>query len=218
MNGVLLGVQVINVVSKVTPHITAPIVLFTYYNIIMRRGAEQFCRDIKAAGATGVLLAMQVLLHCVRIAQSFLPSDTKQEVLFSVERQPMQQCRIVIALWRQSRERLGDPSLLQYWKVAILNKAHLPMPGCRSASAGHSCGGDRADSGGGHSGRAGAGVAHHSHHPPAAHGGHRQGFPGLCLPRVCHRWAAQRTPFATACCQAAAELGASKHPELNILC
>lgn len=49
----LLIVQVINLVSRVTPRISTPIVLFTYYNPIMRRGAEKFCQDIKAAGAAG---------------------------------------------------------------------------------------------------------------------------------------------------------------------
>lgn len=42
-------------VGKVSPHITAPIVLFTYYNIIMRRGPGKFCQEIKAAGAAGAL-------------------------------------------------------------------------------------------------------------------------------------------------------------------
>ena len=45
--------QVIEVVRKVSPHIQASIVMFTYFNPIMRRGAEQFCREIKEAGASG---------------------------------------------------------------------------------------------------------------------------------------------------------------------
>lgn len=49
--------QVINAVSRVSPQITAPIVLFTYYNIIMRRGPEKFCQQIKAAGAAGLMLS-----------------------------------------------------------------------------------------------------------------------------------------------------------------
>lgn len=48
--------KVINAVSRVSPQITAPIVLFTYYNIIMRRGPERFCQQIKAAGAAGLLV------------------------------------------------------------------------------------------------------------------------------------------------------------------
>ena len=45
--------QVIDVVRRVSPQIRASIVMFTYFNPIMRRGAERFCRDIREAGASG---------------------------------------------------------------------------------------------------------------------------------------------------------------------
>ena len=40
-------------VREAAPTITAPIVLFTYYNPIMARGLTKFCQQIKAAGASG---------------------------------------------------------------------------------------------------------------------------------------------------------------------
>ena len=49
--------QVIEVVRKVSPKIKAPIIMFTYFNPIMRRGCEVFCRQIKEAGALGTPLA-----------------------------------------------------------------------------------------------------------------------------------------------------------------
>lgn len=54
--------QVIDVVSRVTPRISAPIIMFTYYNPIMRRGQEKFCRDIRAAGAAGETNAPKLAL------------------------------------------------------------------------------------------------------------------------------------------------------------
>ena len=42
--------------SGVSADITAPIILFTYYNPIMARGLEQYCADIRAAGASGLLV------------------------------------------------------------------------------------------------------------------------------------------------------------------
>lgn len=48
--------KVIAVVREVTAQIEAPLVLFTYYNPIMRRGMETFCRQIKEAGASGLLV------------------------------------------------------------------------------------------------------------------------------------------------------------------
>lgn len=44
---------VIDMVAKVAPTIKAPLVLFTYFNPIIRRGMDQFCAQIKAAGASG---------------------------------------------------------------------------------------------------------------------------------------------------------------------
>ena len=40
-------------VERVAPRIRARLVMFTYYNPIMRRGAERFCQQARAAGASG---------------------------------------------------------------------------------------------------------------------------------------------------------------------
>ena len=53
--GVILD-QVIDVVREVSPTITAPIVMFTYFNPIMARGLDTFCAQISAAGASGLLV------------------------------------------------------------------------------------------------------------------------------------------------------------------
>ena len=49
-------------VRRVSPKIKAPIIMFTYFNPIMRRGSERFCQQIKEAGASGPPLAMLYLL------------------------------------------------------------------------------------------------------------------------------------------------------------
>jgi tryptophan synthase alpha subunit len=46
--------KVIDMVAKVAPELKAPLVMFTYYNPIIRRGMDKFCVQIKAAGAAGV--------------------------------------------------------------------------------------------------------------------------------------------------------------------
>ncbi|MEM9770533.1 MAG: tryptophan synthase subunit alpha [Cyanobacteria bacterium P01_D01_bin.73] len=48
--------DVLKVVSEVSPDISAPIILFTYYNPILNRGVETFLKDIKAAGAAGLVV------------------------------------------------------------------------------------------------------------------------------------------------------------------
>jgi len=37
----------------VSPSIKAPLVLFTYFNPIIRKGMDRFCKEIKEAGASG---------------------------------------------------------------------------------------------------------------------------------------------------------------------
>jgi tryptophan synthase alpha chain len=46
---------VIGMVSRIAPRLRAPLVLFTYFNPIMRRGLDTFCRQIADAGASGEL-------------------------------------------------------------------------------------------------------------------------------------------------------------------
>jgi len=48
--------KVLNVVREVSPKMKAPIVLFTYYNPIMARGMDNYCKTIKEAGASGLLV------------------------------------------------------------------------------------------------------------------------------------------------------------------
>ncbi|MEM6437957.1 MAG: tryptophan synthase subunit alpha, partial [Cyanobacteria bacterium P01_D01_bin.115] len=43
--------DVLALVKTVAPEISAPIILFTYYNPILNRGINQFFQDIAAAGA-----------------------------------------------------------------------------------------------------------------------------------------------------------------------
>jgi tryptophan synthase alpha chain len=48
--------KVLDVVRRAAPHITAPVVMFTYYNPIMARGLDTFCRQAREAGARGLLV------------------------------------------------------------------------------------------------------------------------------------------------------------------
>jgi tryptophan synthase alpha subunit len=53
-------------VAKVSPELKAPLVLFTYYNPIIRKGMDKFCALIKEAGASGegaVITAQQVSIQ-----------------------------------------------------------------------------------------------------------------------------------------------------------
>ena len=43
-------------IRRVSPKMKAPIVLFCYYNPIMARGLDAFCKEIKEAGVSGLLV------------------------------------------------------------------------------------------------------------------------------------------------------------------
>jgi len=48
--------QVIDLVRRVSPSTSAALVLFTYFNPIMRRGMDRFCEEISEAGVSGLLV------------------------------------------------------------------------------------------------------------------------------------------------------------------
>ena len=45
--------QVLDLVARVSPKLRAPIILFQYYNPILRKGPDEYCRAAKEAGAAG---------------------------------------------------------------------------------------------------------------------------------------------------------------------
>lgn len=47
---------VLGMLAGVSPQLRAPVVMFTYYNPIMARGADQFCAQARDAGASGLLV------------------------------------------------------------------------------------------------------------------------------------------------------------------
>ena len=63
------ALQVIAMVGRVTPRISAPIIMFTYYNPIMRRGLDTFCRQLQDAGVRGAA----PMLHARLTLCAFVP-------------------------------------------------------------------------------------------------------------------------------------------------
>jgi tryptophan synthase alpha chain len=48
--------QVLTMLREITPEIKAPLILFTYYNLILHRGVQSFLADIVAAGVRGLVV------------------------------------------------------------------------------------------------------------------------------------------------------------------
>lgn len=48
--------NVLDMLSEASQYVSAPIVLFTYFNPIMARGLKKFCADLRAAGGSGLLV------------------------------------------------------------------------------------------------------------------------------------------------------------------
>lgn len=50
----LIITQVLGMLKEVSPQLTAPVVVFSYYNPLLRRGFDTFCKQVKDAGASGM--------------------------------------------------------------------------------------------------------------------------------------------------------------------
>lgn len=48
--------QVLEMLQATTPSLRSPIVLFTYYNVILHRGVDKFLQQVKAAGVAGLVV------------------------------------------------------------------------------------------------------------------------------------------------------------------
>ncbi|KAI0556497.1 Tryptophan synthase alpha chain (chloroplast) [Gracilaria domingensis] len=48
--------QVLYILQTVIPDISAPIIIFTYYNPILARGVDKFIREISSSGAKGLII------------------------------------------------------------------------------------------------------------------------------------------------------------------
>ena len=48
--------DVLKMLAEVSPGLKSPVVLFTYFNPILKKGIDQFCKEAKAAGASGLLV------------------------------------------------------------------------------------------------------------------------------------------------------------------
>jgi len=48
--------DVLKMLKEVSPTLKSPVVLFTYFNPILKKGIDQFCKEAKDAGASGLLV------------------------------------------------------------------------------------------------------------------------------------------------------------------
>ncbi|KAJ7556849.1 hypothetical protein O6H91_05G101300 [Diphasiastrum complanatum] len=48
--------SVLEMLKRVTPSLNSPIVVFSYYNMILKRGPENFAKALSAAGVSGILV------------------------------------------------------------------------------------------------------------------------------------------------------------------
>eukprot|EP01025_Chloroclados_australasicus_P045991 TRINITY_DN5075_c2_g1_i1.p1 TRINITY_DN5075_c2_g1~~TRINITY_DN5075_c2_g1_i1.p1 ORF type:complete len:305 (-),score=21.77 TRINITY_DN5075_c2_g1_i1:337-1251(-) len=84
--------DVIELVANVTPKISAPIVLFTYYNPIMARTPDVFCKQIKQAGASG-LLVPDIPLEETGVIRQFTQKYGLELVLLTTPTTPIDRVR-----------------------------------------------------------------------------------------------------------------------------
>mgnify|MGYP001807245605 CR=1 FL=1 len=77
--------KVIEMVRRTAPAMKAPLVMFTYYNPIMRKGLDNFARTIKEAGAAGAWEA-RPLGGCIRYRTYVLWDESSSARLYNSAR------------------------------------------------------------------------------------------------------------------------------------
>ena len=88
---------VLELVSEISPQLSAPIVLFTYYNPILNRGIKTFLQDIYRAGARGLVVPdlpleeMEVLLQPaqeigIEVTLLVAPTTPKERIVAIAQR------------------------------------------------------------------------------------------------------------------------------------
>lgn len=75
--------QVLAVVQQVSPTLTAPIILFTYYNPILNRGIEAFLESIVAAGVKGLVVPDLPLEEVETLRQTALSAGIEVTLLIA---------------------------------------------------------------------------------------------------------------------------------------
>ncbi|NJN75758.1 MAG: tryptophan synthase subunit alpha [Synechococcaceae cyanobacterium RL_1_2] len=88
--------DVLNIVRDLSPEITAPIILFTYYNPIFYRGADQFFAMVAAAGVKGLVIPDLPLEEAENVLQSATAHNLEITLLVAPT-SPMERIKAIAA-------------------------------------------------------------------------------------------------------------------------
>ncbi|KAH8943789.1 hypothetical protein BDL97_13G072800 [Sphagnum fallax] len=87
--------KVLDMLKQVVPNLKAPVVLFTYYNPILKHGPEVFMKAVKAAGASGLVVPDLPLEETDKLCEFTFANDLEL-ILLTTPTTP-QNCAKVIA-------------------------------------------------------------------------------------------------------------------------
>ncbi len=110
--------KVIDMVRRTAPAMKAPLVMFTYYNPIMRKGLDNFCKTVKEAGAAGAQLA-----NC---------REQQRQQQDQVSPPPAPKFQQVELWLRPSDRRVLATQATAPWAPALPFPALLPAPNLRA--------------------------------------------------------------------------------------
>lgn len=91
--------DVLEMVTRVSPHLRSPIILFTYYNPILNRGIDRFLQQIAAAGVKGLVVPDLPLEE----AQQLVDRAQQQGIEVVLLVAPTSSADRIAAIARQSR-------------------------------------------------------------------------------------------------------------------
>ncbi|CAM6029366.1 unnamed protein product [Sphagnum balticum] len=86
--------KVLDMLKQVVPNLKAPVVLFTYYNPILKRGPEVFMKAVKAAGASGLVVPDLPLEETDKLREFTFANDLEL-ILLTTPTTPQNRAKVI---------------------------------------------------------------------------------------------------------------------------
>lgn len=127
--------KVLDMLKQVVPNLKAPVVLFTYYNPILKRGPEVFMKAVKAAGASGLVVPDLPLEETDKLREFTFANDLEL-ILLTTPTTPQNRAKVIAQASEGFVYLVGTLSLHSFiCYLFLFSSVHNSTPNCPSLSS-----------------------------------------------------------------------------------
>jgi hypothetical protein len=121
--------------KQVVPNLKAPVVLFTYYNPILKHGPEVFMKAVKAAGASGLVVPDLPLEETDKLCEFTFANDLEL-ILLTTPTTPQNRAKVIAQASEGFVYLVGTLSLHSFiCHLFLFTSVHNSTPNCPSLSS-----------------------------------------------------------------------------------